>query len=136
MVAGLKNNNVHAKNLNSSVVPSYRTRLLLGRPLYNQHVCFVRRLYRHPQIEEAGRKEKHWFDLNRFIQNQHSVKAYSNLFEDFASKVKDQPQKVMGDYTVTYLSWSLYWKCYQVCDGGLYCDLLVSFLVLEVLPGM
>ena len=34
MVTGLKNNYVHAKNLSSSVVPSYRTRLLLGRPLY------------------------------------------------------------------------------------------------------
>ena len=42
MVAGLKNNNVHAKNLSSGFVPSYRTRLLLGRPLYMQKVKFYR----------------------------------------------------------------------------------------------
>ena len=34
MVAGLKINNVHAKNLSSSVVPSFQTRLCLERPLY------------------------------------------------------------------------------------------------------
>ena len=32
----MKNNNVNAKNLSSSVVPSFRTGLLLGCPLYEK----------------------------------------------------------------------------------------------------
>ena len=78
------------------------------------NILYVHRLYNHPQIHRSRKKEKHWYNKHRFTKKLQSVVNYSAMFKEFSQQVTQQPDKVVGDYTPSYMYANFYWKCYQV----------------------